>query len=55
MKFQAIEIPRFLDNRYMNVVRFSALNTGQFSPEKIILVITSVRDRVQPSSIVRQE
>ena len=55
MKFREFEIPRFLDNRHMNVVRLSALSTGQFYHQKIILVIISVRDRVELRATVRQE
>jgi hypothetical protein len=54
IKFQEAEPPRFLDNRHMKVVRLPALSTGQFYPEEIILVI-SVRGRVEPKVIVRQE
>jgi hypothetical protein len=30
--FQEVELPRFQDNRYMEVVRLSALNTGSLYP-----------------------
>ena len=30
--FYQVEVPRFLDNRHMKVVRLSALGTGRFYP-----------------------
>jgi hypothetical protein len=32
--FQEVEVPRFIDNRHMKVVRLSALRTGRLYPPR---------------------
>jgi hypothetical protein len=33
--FQEVEVPEFLDNRHMKVVRLSALSTGRLYPQEL--------------------
>jgi hypothetical protein len=55
LRFQEVEDPRFQDNRYMKVVRLSALRTGCLYPQQIFLVVVSIRYWINPRSIVRPE
>jgi len=45
--FQEVETPRFQDNRYMKLVRLSALHTGRFHPQEIFLVLIPVRGLIR--------
>jgi len=58
MPITGLEAPRFRDSRHMKVVRLPILRIGRLyppSPQEILLVLISVRDRDDPRAMVRPE
>ena len=43
-----LRLPEFLDNRHMNVVTLSALLTGRLYPQKISLILISIKRLSRP-------
>jgi len=55
LRFPEVCVSRLQDNWHMNVVRLLALRTGRLYPQEILLALISIRGRVNPRAIVRQE
>ena len=52
IRFQEVEAPRFLDSWHMKVIRLSAVCASCLYRQEMILVIISVRGRVNPRVLV---
>jgi hypothetical protein len=55
LELQGVEGPRSFEKSAHKLLKFSNLHTGPFIPQKIFLVLISVRGWVDPGAILRSE